>query len=124
MPRSAHVARTYAVLMLSRTLAGAALASLTGIGQRQDLRYCPWSAQRLQNGAWKMAHSQESYTRDCVEAEHLVHSTIMRIVTEMPDAGELAQRMEFLATARRDPELRNACACVAFLSAWERLVSA
>jgi hypothetical protein len=118
------VARTYAVLMLNRTLAGAARASLTGIGQQQDLRYCPWSAQLLQNGAWKMAHNEESYTQDCVEAEHLVHSTIMRIVNEMPDAGELAQRMEFLATARRDPELRNACAYVAFLSAWEHLISA
>ena len=71
-----------------------------------------------------MAHNEESYTRDCVEAEHLVHSTIMRIVNEMPNAGELAQRMEFLATARKDPELRNACAYVAFLSAWEHLISA
>ena len=71
-----------------------------------------------------MARNEESYTRDCVEAEHLVRSTIMRIIDEMPDAGELAQRTKFLATARKDPELRNACAYVAFLSAWEHLISA
>ena len=70
-----------------------------------------------------MARNEESYTEDCVEAEHLVRSTIMRIVDEKPDAGELAQRMEFLAAARKDPELRNACAYVAFLSAWENLIS-
>ena len=67
--------------------------------------------------------NEESYSRDCVEAEHLVRSTIMRIVNEMPHAGELAQRMEFLATARKDPELRNACAYVAFLSTWETIIS-
>jgi len=71
-----------------------------------------------------MARNEESYTQDCVEAEQLVRSTIMRIINQMPDAGELAQRMEFLATARKDPELRNACAYVAFLSAWEHLISA
>ena len=52
-----------------------------------------------------MARNEESYTRDCVEAEHLVRSTIMRIIDEMPDAGELAQRTKFLATARKDPNL-------------------
>jgi hypothetical protein len=70
-----------------------------------------------------MARNEGSYTRDCVEAEQLVRSTIMRIISEMPDAGELAQRTKFLATARKDPELRNACAYVAFLSSWEHLIS-
>jgi hypothetical protein len=42
-----------------------------------------------------MARNEESYSRDCVDAEHLVRSTIMRIVNEMPDAGELAQRRSF-----------------------------
>jgi hypothetical protein len=70
-----------------------------------------------------MSRNEESYSRDCVEAEHLVRSEIMRIINEMPHAGELAQRMEFLAAARKDPELRNACAYVAFLSAWEDIIS-
>ena len=64
-----------------------------------------------QNRAWKIAINEKSYTRDCVEAEHLVRFTIMRIIDEMPDAGELAQRTEFLATARKDPELSE-CMCI------------
>ena len=67
-----------------------------------------------------MAATQNPIGQDCLEAEELVLSTIMRIIQEMPDAGELAQRMEFLATARKN-ELRNACAYVAFLSGWEHL---
>ena len=71
-----------------------------------------------------MPLNEQSYPQDCVDAEGLVRSTIMRIVREMPNAGERAQRREFLAAARKDPELRNACAYVAFLSAWEEIISA
>ena len=70
-----------------------------------------------------MARNEATYTQDCLDAEQLVLSTIMRIIQEMPDAGELEQRTEFLSTARKDPELRNACAYVAFLSGWEHLGS-
>jgi hypothetical protein len=66
-----------------------------------------------------MSRNEETYPRECVEAEELVRSEIMRIINEMPDAGERERRMEFLAATRKDPELRNACAYVAFLSAWE-----
>jgi hypothetical protein len=47
----------------------------------------------------------------------------MRIINEMPEAGERERRMEFLAATRNDPELRNACVYVAFLSAWEDIIS-
>jgi hypothetical protein len=70
-----------------------------------------------------MSHNEQAYTRECVEAEQLVRSTIMRIINEKPDAGERERRMEFLAAARDDPELRNACAYVAFLSAWEEITT-
>jgi len=43
----------------------------------------------------------------------------MRIIDEIPDAHQIAHRTEFLAVAQKDPELRNECAYVAFLSAWE-----
>ena len=70
-----------------------------------------------------MSRNEQAYPRECVEAEQLVRSTIMRIIHEMPDAGERERRMEFLAATRDDPELRNACAYVAFLSAWEDIIS-
>lgn len=70
-----------------------------------------------------MSRNEEAYPRECVEAEQLVRSTIMRIINEMPDAGERERRMEFLAATRNDPELRNACVYVAFLSAWEHIIS-
>ena len=49
-----------------------------------------------------MARNQATNTQDCLDAERLVLSTIMRIIQEMPDAGELEQRTEFLSTARKD----------------------
>ena len=52
-----------------------------------------------------MARNEASYTQDCVEAEQLVRSTIMRIITEMPDAGELAQRKKFKQRPGKTPNL-------------------
>jgi hypothetical protein len=73
--------------------------------------------------AENMSRNEEAYPRECVEAEQLVRSTIMRIINEKPEAGERERRMEFIAATRNDPELRNACVYVAFLSAWEDITS-
>ena len=50
-----------------------------------------------------MALNEASYTQDCLDAEHLVRSTIMRIVQEMTDEGELAQRREFRKQPAKTP---------------------
>ena len=70
-----------------------------------------------------MSRNEQAYPKECVDAEQLVRSTIMRIINEKPDAGERERRMEFLAATRNNPELRNACAYVAFLSAWEDITT-
>ena len=49
-----------------------------------------------------MSRNEDAYPRECVEAEQLVRSAIMRIINEMPDAGERERRMEFIAAAWED----------------------